>query len=97
VTWPGFSFAYAVVALASLVLCKGRLKGRWQPAVRTVIGVTMMLCIFDGVAESRLLWRFPALLGIYALDVPLENIVITFATVVNSLVLFLLFDERPSS
>src|SRR5437879_5716840 len=89
-TWPSFSFAYAAVALVCLVLCKGRVKGHWQPVVRTVIGVTMMLCIFDCVAEGRLLWRFPLVLWIYMLAVPLETIVVTFATVVNSLVLFLL-------
>jgi hypothetical protein len=32
---------------------------------------------FADVAESRLLWSFPETLGLYVLDVPLENILIT--------------------
>jgi len=56
-----------------------------------------MLCIFDSVAEGRLLWQFPETLGIYILNVPVENILIVIASATNSLLLFLLFDEHPPS
>jgi lycopene cyclase domain-containing protein len=95
-TWPSFAAAYAIVALVCLLLCRRKIKGRWWPLVRTLAIVTIMLCIFDGVAESRLLWRFSETLGLYVLDVPLENILITLATTMTSMFLFLLFD-RPSS
>jgi len=93
-TWPSFSCVYAIVALACLLAYRIRLKGRRRPLARTLIAVTLMLCIFDGVAESRLLWIFPETLGIYVLDVPIENVLITLATVATSLLLFLIFDDR---
>ena len=96
-TWPSFSLLYAIVALAGLLLCRSRLRDGWRPIARSLAGATLMLCIFDGVAESRLLWQFPVTLGIYILNVPIENILIVIASATNSLLLFVLFDERPLS
>lgn len=96
-SWPSFALAYAVVALLGLLLSRRRFRGHQLAAVRTLAGVTLLLCIFDGVAESRNLWVFPDPLRLYILNVPMENILITAATTMNSLLFFVLFDERPRS
>ena len=93
-TFTSFAFAYAIVMLLCLPFVLRGAYGTWRLAARTLVGVTLALCICDGVVESRQFWHFPETAGIYFLDVPLETILITFAAVTNSLILFLLFHAR---
>jgi lycopene cyclase domain-containing protein len=93
-TWPRFCLGYAIVALFCLWLCRGRLGGQRRLAARTLAAVTLMVSIFDGVAESRLIWSFPKTIGVYLLDVPIENILLIFASATNSLLFSLLFGDH---
>jgi len=96
-TWTSFCVYYAVAALALLFLATKRTSAKRRLALRTIGIATLMLCIFDGVAESRFIWTFPRTLGVYLLDVPLENVSVIFASAMHSLFFFLLFDDRPLS
>ena len=94
-TWTEFSFIYAVVNLAILVVVCRRLSLGLGRLFRTLVAVAAILIVFDALAENRHIWSFPRTLGLEFLGVPIENVWIILGSATNSLLCFLLFDGRP--
>lgn len=92
--WTEFSFLYLAVNLAMLALVERFGAREWMPPLRTLLFASLVLLVFDALAEHRRFWWFPNLFGLQFFEVPVENVVITVGTVANSLILYLLFDGR---
>ena len=93
-SWTEFSFLYLLGNLAVLALVARYGSREWKPPLRALIFASLVLLVFDALAEHRRFWWFPNLLGIQFFEVPVENIAITAGTVANSLILYLFFDGR---
>lgn len=92
--WTEFSFVYLVANLAILAFVERSGAREWKPPLRALIFASLVLLVFDSLAEHRRFWWFPSLFGLQFFEVPVENIAITVGTVANSLILYLLFDGR---
>jgi hypothetical protein len=92
--WTDFSFLYLLANLATLALVGRYGSGEWKAPLRALIFASLILLVFDALAEQRRFWWFPNLCGLQVFEVPVENIAITVGTVANSLTLYLLFDGR---
>lgn len=93
-TWPEFALTYTLLNFAILAAFRQKLAVRWGLLVRTLLGVSAILLVFDALAESRRLWMFPHTLGLDILGVPIENVWIILGSAMNSLLCFLLFAGR---
>ena len=91
ISWTNFSIGYAFVACAALLVIAVTCVESKRPILKTLTIAALMLCIFDEVAESRHVWRFPSTSGIYFLDVPIENVLIILGAVASSLLVLVLF------
>jgi len=92
--WTEFSFLYLAVNLVLLMVIKKSVRAQWRPLLRTLLFATLIMLVFDSLAEHRSFWEFPLLAGLHLFEVPVENMAITLGTVTNSLLLYLLFAYR---
>ena len=95
-TWTSFTVAYASVALLAVILCRRLFRRRWGHLARTLIFCTLLLLLGDAIAEQRGLWLIPQPAGVVFIDLPVENLLVVVATLLNSLLPYLLLKDRSS-
>jgi hypothetical protein len=94
-TWPDFSLLYAMLNMLAALALRKRLAKHRPGFARTLLASSLVLFILDALAESRNIWHFPQLFGIWLLGVPIENISIIIGSSLNSLLFYLLFAGHP--
>lgn len=95
-TWTSFTLTYAALILCFTIMYRRLFAGAAMCLVRTLIFGTLLLLLGDALAEQRGLWLIPRPRGVYILDLPVENSIIVLATLLNSLVPYLILRRRSS-
>ena len=92
--WAELIYAYLAAMLAAIVLGRRLVGGAWWAYCRTLLFGTLILLLADALAEERGLWDVPEPVGLFVLEVPVETVLLVLATLMNSLLLYLLAANR---
>lgn len=94
--WAELIYVYLAAMLVATALGRRLIGGAWWPYCRTLLFGTLILVLADAIAEERGLWTVPEPIGLFVLEVPLETVLLVLATLMNSLLLYLLVSRRRS-
>ena len=72
-TWQEFLFVYPVIAIAVVVMGHKLFSGNLVLLFKINVVMISMGFLFDHMASSREIWRFPKLFGVFVISNPIEN------------------------
>ncbi len=70
--------------------------GRYQALLRTLLAGILLLMLGELIAEERGLWVIPGSTGLYFLEAPIEGALLVLATLLNSLIPYVVLERRQA-
>ena len=93
-SWIALIGPYMALMILLSMLCRHLFRNKFTRVVRTLLAGTLLLMLGEIIAEERGLWIIPSSSGVYFLKAPVEGALLVLATLLNSLLAYLIVRSR---